>query len=198
MSDKQAKWQQRYLAAEANAPQAAQVLQQNAFLLPKLGRALDMACGRGGNALLLAAHGLETHAWDFAPAAIEALQQQAATQNLTIQGEVRDVLAEPPPPASFDVISVSYYLERALAPALSAALRPGGLLFYETFSRDAVSDGGPSNPAFRLAPNELLQLFGDLRVISYRELSTLGDTREGERDVAMLVAQKSVPDRDAK
>ena len=96
------------------------------------------------------------------------------------------------------MISVSYYLERALAPALSAALRPGGLLFYETFSRDAVSDGGPSNPAFRLAPNELLQLFGDLRVISYRELSTLGDTREGERDVAMLVAQKSVPDRDAK
>lgn len=95
-----------------------------------------------------------------------------------------------PGPGSFDLILVSYFLERALAPAIIQALRPGGLLFFETFCVDAVSDSGPSNPAFRLGRNELLALFRPLEVVFYREEGRIGETRLGVRDIAQLVARK--------
>ena len=104
---------------------------------------------------------------------------------------MRDVVQQLPAPHSFYVILVSFFLERELVPALIAALRPGGLLFYQTFSRVAVSDCGPSNPAYRLDDNELLQLFRPLRVRFYREEARLGDVTRGYRDVAMLVAEKT-------
>ncbi|WP_240905903.1 hypothetical protein [Thiorhodococcus mannitoliphagus] len=72
---------------------------------------------------------------------------------------------------------------------MAAALRPGGLLLYQTFSREAVTDRGPSNPDYRLAPNELLRLFPGLIVRAYRDEGCVGDTRRGTRDIAFLVAQ---------
>ncbi|MEW8205094.1 MAG: SAM-dependent methyltransferase, partial [Candidatus Thiodiazotropha taylori] len=83
-----------------------------------------------------------------------------------------------------------YFLERSLIPTLIQALKPGGLVFYQTFTRQAVSSEGPQNPAFRLADQELLQLFSQLHVRVYREEGRLGDLSLGSRDVAMLVAQK--------
>ena len=71
--ERQDRWQRRYQQAVATSVSACGVLAENAFLLPKQGRALDLACGRGGNALLLARQGLDVEAWDYAPAAIEAL-----------------------------------------------------------------------------------------------------------------------------
>jgi SAM-dependent methyltransferase len=110
-----------------------------------------------------------------------------------LQAEVRDVEQAPPPSASFDVIVVSYYLEPTLAPQIAAALKPGGLLYYQTFTRIAVGSEGPSNPAFRLHDNELLQLFSGLRLRVYREENRLGDLTRGTRDLAMLVAERVDP-----
>ncbi len=186
-TDRRARWQRRYQAGEG-AARPARVLRELDFLLPASGRALDLACGRGGNALLLAERGLAVEAWDYAPAAIEALRAEAARRGLRLRAGVRDVLSEPPEAARYDVITVSYFLERDLAPAIAAALRPGGLLFYETFTQDAPDGAGPSNPAFRLAPNELLGLFPGLRVLDYREHARVGDPLRGQRDIATLVA----------
>ena len=189
--ERQNKWQQRYLDTEATRPQPAPVLADNAFLLPRSGRALDLACGRGGNALLLAELGLQTEGWDYAPAAIEALNQLAQAEGLPLSGVVRDVEQQPPEPESFDVIVVSNFLARQIVPNLIAALRPGGLIFYQTFTHDAVSEGGPGNPAFRLDDNELLQLFAGLRVLSYLELGSIGDVTRGMRNQALFVGCKS-------
>jgi SAM-dependent methyltransferase len=109
---------------------------------------------------------------------------------LVLEAAVRDVVREPPAVCSFDVIVVSRFLERSLAPAIVKALRPDGLLFYQTFIRDAVGQGGPRKPDFRLGTNELLQLFASLTVLVYREEGTRGDTTEGFRDEAMLVAAR--------
>jgi len=189
--ERHGRWEARYREADGQQPaQALQVLRDNDFLLPRQGQALDMACGRGGNALFLASHGLDVSAWDYARPAIASLQEQARTEGLTLNAEVRDVVAEPPEPGSFDVICVGYFLQRELAPAIAAALRPAGLLFYETFIREAVSDCGPGNPAYRLAPNELLDLFGGLRVVEYREHGLIGDLSRGRRDIASLVAYR--------
>ncbi|MEA3275349.1 MAG: class I SAM-dependent methyltransferase [Pseudomonadota bacterium] len=184
-----AKWDERYRRSE-RVPPPAPVLLENLHLLPRSGRALDLACGLGVNALLLAQRGLEVTAWDLSAVAIERLQHQAKVRGRPIRAQVRDLQARPPRPKSFDVIVASYFLERDLAPALSAALCPGGLLFYQTFCTEAVSDCGPSNPAFRLATNELLGMFPDLIVRFYREEGRTGDITRGTRDLAMLVAQK--------
>jgi SAM-dependent methyltransferase len=123
--------------------------------------------------------------------AIERLQGFAAEAGIThLRAEVRDVEKQPPVPASFDVIVVSYYLERSLIPKLIEALKPGGLIFYQTFTAIAVAEEGPSYPAFRLGDNELLDLFIPLKLRVYREENRLGDLQSGARDIAMLVAER--------
>jgi SAM-dependent methyltransferase len=188
--DLREKWDKRHADADKH-PTPAEVLKRNLHLLPEKGRALDLACGLGGNALTLAGHGLETLAWDISPVAIERLNAFAANEGLAnLSAQVRNVEQLPPSPASFDLIIVSYYLERALIPGLIDALLPGGLIYYQTFTQAAVSNLGPSNPAYRLVDNELLQLFSRLKLRYYREENRLGNLHEGIRDVAMLVAQK--------
>ncbi len=188
--DQQRKWDERHRAT-TGMPAAAPVLADHLHLLPRHGRALDLACGLGANALLLARCGLEVSAWDLSPVAVERLRAAAAGAGLSVRAEVRDVLAAPPAPESFHVIVVSRFLERALVPALCAALRPDGLLFYQTFIRDKVAEVGPSNPDYLLAENELLHLFvPPLALRVYREEGRVGDTSRGFRNEAMLVAQK--------
>ncbi|MCG8068889.1 MAG: methyltransferase domain-containing protein [Candidatus Thiodiazotropha taylori] len=184
------KWDQRYADAEKVA-RPAEVLLSNAHLLPEQGSALDLACGLGGNALFLAQRGFTVEAWDLSSVAIQRLAQGAGQLKLNnLHARVRDVESQPPRTEQFDVIVVSYFLERSLIPTLIQALKPGGLVFYQTFTRQAVSSEGPQNPAFRLADQELLQLFSQLHVRVYREEGRLGDLSLGSRDVAMLVAQK--------
>jgi tellurite methyltransferase len=185
-----ARWDQRHAAAAViGAP--AEVLLQNAHLLPARGVALDLACGRGANALWLAEHtGLEVHAWDLSSAGVARLQAAASARGLPVATDVRDVVARPPPPRSFDAVLVAHFLERAIVPALIDALRPGGLLLYQTFGREEVSERGPSTPEWRLARNELLLLFAGLTVRAYREEGRLGDTSRGLRDLAYLVAER--------
>jgi len=186
----QAKWDARHGDPDKQ-PGVAEVLAWNRHLLPETGRALELACGLGGNALLLAEQGLDVTAWDLSPVAIARLRAMAEGRGLhNLSAEVRDIEQEPPPPERFDVIVVSYYLDRALAPRIIEALRPGGLLFYQTFTRIAVGSEGPSNPDFRLGDNELLQLFSGLKLRVYREENRLGDLAQGTRDLAMLVAER--------
>jgi len=184
------KWNGRYRDTE-RVPCPAQVLADNLHLLPKRGRALDLACGLGANALLLAERGLEVSAWDLSPVAIERLRRESVRLGLKIDTQVRDVQRLPPRPDSFDVIVVSHFLDRSLASPIWHALKPGGLLVYQTFTREAVTDSGPSNPEYRLGRNELIRLFPGAIVRFYREEGRVGDPTKGTRDLAMLVAQRA-------
>ena len=183
------KWNERYRAATGEG-QASRVLKENLHLLPDNGCALDLACGLGGNAILLAQQGLKVDAWDVADVPIAALQEIALERQLCIQAEVRDVEANPPVPETFDVIIVSYFLGRDIIPALIQALKPGGLIYYQTFTLQRVSDRGPQRAEFRLADQELLQLFSGLQVLFYREEGCVGDVQKGFRDEAMLIGRK--------
>lgn len=190
MSDLETRWNRRYASADPAQAQPAEVLRQYRHLLPARGRALDLAAGMGGNAQLLARAGLQAEAWDASGVAMEKLAGYARDAGLALTAQTRDVVAAPPEPGSFDVIVVSRFLERGLAPHLLRALRPDGLLYYQTYTREAVDATGPSNPAFRLAPNELLELFGELHLVLYREEGTLGEPGAGLRNEAMLIGQR--------
>lgn len=192
MADERArqKWNRRYADAPVCAPDPAGAVLEYAYLLPTAGTALDLACGRGANALFLARRGLQVHAWDISNDAIDRLARQGAADRLGIEAAMRDVQERPPPANTFDVICVSYFLERDITDAIMAALRPNGILFYQTFLHEKVSDQGPGNPKYRLGPNELLKLFAPLHVLVYQEQGRVGDTGQGLRDTALLVAQK--------
>ena len=183
------KWNERYRAVTGER-QASLVLKENLHLLPDNGRALDLACGLGANSILLAQQGLKVDAWDVADVPIAALQDVAIKRQLSIQAEVRDVEAYPPEPDTFDVIVVSYFLCRDISPALIQALKPGGLIYYQTFTQSRISDRGPQRAEFRLADQELLHLFSRLQVLLYREEGCVGDVQKGFRDEAMLIGRK--------
>lgn len=184
-------WNARYRDRRPEDERPADVLAWHAHLLPRSGQALDVAAGMAANAICLAGHGMETEAWDVSDVAVAAVNRFARERRLPLTARIRDVAARPPAPASLDVITVSRFLHRPLCTALSAALRPGGLMFYQTFTRLKVNDAGPSNPDFLLEDGELLRLFSDLDPVIYREERDLGDLSSGRRDQAMLVAKKA-------
>lgn len=185
------KWDAIYQAGDSHQRrQPARVLQDHAYLLPATGAALDLACGTGANAIFFARHGLQTSAWDISAEAITQLEKCARSNGLNIDTRVCDVTESPPSPASFDVIVVSYFLERSLIPALIEALRPEGLLFYQTFTRERVDDSGPRNENYRLECNELLHLCRQLTIRIYREEGVIGDSSRGLRNEALLIGQK--------
>ncbi len=158
-------------------------------LLGTEGRALDVACGDGRNALYLARLGFEVAAVDVSDVAIDALRAAAAERELAIEPRVVDLEREPPAAGSYDVVVNFNYLQRDLFEALERALRPGGWLVFETFGRAHVDELERSmNEAYVLGDNELLHAFPSLRVRHYREGVVV---REGSpRGVASLLAQR--------
>jgi SAM-dependent methyltransferase len=183
------KWNQIYLG-ERDASHAARVLLDNMYLLPARGVALDLACGLGANTLELARAGLEVSGWDCSDVALDKLGHRARQLDLKVSLQLRDVIAYPPAPSSFDVIIVVHFLDRSLVPHIIQALRPDGLVFYQTFTREKIDDSGPRNPGYLLAPNELLGLFSGLKILYYREDGRTGDLSRGIRNEAMLIARK--------
>lgn len=192
MSTTREKWDAIYKkrCQQGSAPEAAQVLIDYAHLLPKEGAALDLACGLGGNAFLLADKGLTVDAWDISSTAITNIQQQATNNKNKINASTQDILNIDFPESHYDIIVVSRFLERAITKNIINALKPTGLLFYQTFTLKKASQQGPSNPAFLLEKNELLSLFAELSPIVYREEGALGNINKGLRNEAMLIAQK--------
>ena len=156
--ERRARWNARHRARADTEPRPCALLAGQAGLLPAAGRALDLACGRGGNALWLARRGWTVDAWDLADAAVEELRARAAREDLELRAEVRDVIARPPPPDRYDLVAVSRFLHRPLLPALGRAVRPGGVLAYQTFLAGHPGPG-PRNPDYLLRPGELRTRF---------------------------------------
>ena len=146
-------------------------LLEHEHLLPRAGDALDVACGRGRNALWLAGRGLRTRALDRDAAAVEFLGREAARRRAPVVAEVANLESDGVAfgADAYDVIVVVHYLHRPLFPALKAALRPGGLLVYETFTRGQEERGHPRNPAFLLEHGELRELVQPLEIVVERE-----------------------------
>ena len=184
------KWNHIYNESGQECYPAIQVLIENDFLLPVTGTALDLACGLGANAFFLAELGLAVTAWDISSVAIDKLTAYAVQQGLNINARQKKITAESFTGCCFDVIVVSRFLDRSLSDAIIGALKPDGLLFYQTFTREKTSRKPPNNPDYLLAENELLDMFSPLKVIFYRDNALIGEQLRGLRNEAQFIGQK--------
>lgn len=159
----------------------------NRDLWPRRGRVLDVACGTGRHALLMAKSGLHVRAIDRSADAIATLQNEADRLGLQLDAAVLDLETDPPPSLGeslHDAVLVFNYLHRPLMPAIRAALKPGGRIFYETFTTRQAERGRPRHPAFLLRTGELAELLSPFSVLRSRE----GDI-DG-RWIASIVAER--------
>lgn len=146
-----------------------------AHLVPVGARVLDLACGRGRHARFFAGRGCRVVALDRDAAALASLDAVAG-----VATHIADLEAAAWPLAGerFDAIVVTNYLHRPLFPHLIAALADDGTLLYETFARGNEAYGRPSNPAFLLAPGELLRLVEPaLTVVAFEQGQVLVEGR---------------------
>lgn len=138
------------------------------------GLVLDLACGGGRHSRLLAELGHQVLALDRDEPALNALQRPAIN-TLCFDLEDEHAATHPDWPFSagrFTGTVITNYLHRPLFNAIFSSLAEGGLLIMETFAEGNGRFGKPSNPAFLLAPGELLEVVRtqpDLRVIAFED-----------------------------
>jgi tellurite methyltransferase len=157
-------------------------------LLPESGRALEVACGGGRNAVWLAQRHWSVTGCDISLEGLRKARSLASERGVKIDLICADLETAPPFRTQalglFDVILCFFYLERSLFPFLKEALKPGGLMVYKTYTVDQkrMSDR-PMRNAFLLKPQELLHAFQEFRVLYYQEFVR-------GRGVAQMIAQK--------
>jgi SAM-dependent methyltransferase len=153
-------------------------------LFARGGTALDVAGGAGRHAIWLAERRWAVTLLDISEVGIAKARREAGRRRVPLDFIAADAAEWNFGRARYDLILVFYYLERALFPRLTRALRPGGLLVYKTYTAEQPKFGrGPTHPMHFLASGELLRVFRRLQVLQYRETIR-------ERAVAELVGRK--------
>ncbi|CAM3790259.1 class I SAM-dependent methyltransferase [Mesobacillus thioparans] len=135
------------------------------------GKALDIACGLGGNSIFLAEMGYEVTAIDISDVAVDYVQEQAADKKLNITVKTADLTKEASvfTDVKYDLAVMTYYLDRSLFPLMKELIKADGYLFIETFFQNGSSGNQSVSNRYKLESNELLKEFGDWRVLYFEE-----------------------------
>lgn len=181
-------WNARYAADDFQFRQEPRpLLTSRLNLLPETGLALDVACGTSPTGIFLAAHGWQVIGLDVAETALRHAQARARKEALPVSLAVVDLTNVHLPAARFDIILNFYFLERLLWRAYQKALKPGGLLFFETFLWHPEVE---EHPEYYLQPDELRQAFAGWDILHYDEINRPRHNEHGTRRIAQLVARK--------
>ena len=183
-------WDHRYShEASRSVPRSPyDLVTEHLDLFPSNGLVLDMACGATSTGVYLASCGQRIIALDVSIAALRIAQSQVKKDALPISLAVMDLTDPWLPREHFDVILNFYYLSRPLWKTYREALKPGGLLFFETFLCEA-----DMNPDHYLVSLELKKVFDDWDIIRYAEIqraSHLPNHPGKKRQIAQLVTRK--------
>jgi SAM-dependent methyltransferase len=165
------RWNERYRAGELGPTYPAPVLVETVKLLAP-GRALDLACGAGRNALFLAEHGWSVVAVDGSPVAVDMIRNL----HPRIEASVIDLQHEPLPfdDAPFDMVCIINFLHRPLFIQTQRLVRPGGVVVSAIHTVRSTM-----NPLYTIEMGELRSYFSGWEIAIDRE-----------DEIAELVARK--------
>lgn len=154
------------------------------------GEALDIACGRGRNALFLAESGYRVTAVDYSSVAMEQLDQEAGRLGLNVETRLCDLEKQPDlPPKEFDLIINFFYLHRPLFPLIKQHVKTDGLAIIRTFTTAGNGEPCSLGPDMVLEPGELRSYFSDWDILAYEE--GLEPSKKGGT-LAGIIARKPV------
>jgi SAM-dependent methyltransferase len=182
-------WERRYRSGERRAEDfeaaPAPLLIETAGKLPP-GKALDLACGTGRNALWLAEHGWNVTAVDGAPKAIRVLLDRASERHLKIDTRVADLEKHEfeIAPAAWDLIAMCYYLQRDLFAPAKRGIVAGGVLLAIVH----VTEPGEELTPHRLHAGQLKNYFRGWEILHYYEGSPFDAAHK--RPIAEIAARK--------
>lgn len=183
LKDKE-KWDSKYQVDEyITGKKPCDWLKNSAGFLTGNGKALDIAMGEGRNTVFVASLGYDVLGVDISEAGIRKAQALAKKKKVRIKTLLVDLDDYDLPEKTYDLILCFNFLDRRMFPAIRRALKPRGLIFYETFTIDHLKHSSFKRE-WVLEHNELLREFGEFRVLKYQEID-----RDGKA-IASIVAQK--------
>ncbi|MGB0384940.1 MAG: class I SAM-dependent methyltransferase [Ardenticatenaceae bacterium] len=180
------KWDDRYGRDGLVYQEPVAFLRDHVHLLPKRGKALDVAAGAGRNGIYLAEVGYEVDLVDVSAVGLQKAQDMASQRQVRISTIVADLNELALPEEEYDLIVSFYYLQRDLIPRLKRALKPNGVIVFETFTIEQLTlkQAKKMRRAYLLEKEELKKLFADFSIVTYRE------TIRNHKAVASIIARK--------
>jgi SAM-dependent methyltransferase len=164
------------------------------------GRALDLGAGEGRNAIWLAEHGWNVTAVDFSDVAIAKASAIAASRNISLLWEVRDLLDYHPEKAAFDLVMLLYIHlpEHERSPVLAsaaAALAPGGTLLVIGHDIDNIAHGvgGPQDPSVLYSASDVVRDIEGLQITRATQLLRPVRTDGGEQNAIDVLVRAVRP-----
>ena len=165
MTEGRAAWDERHGNSPPGAPEPF-VIEMLAMLPQRRGIALDVAAGRGRHSIVLARARFLVVAIDYSQNAMRTLASVAHAERLPIYPVVADLSDFPLKHQCYDAIVDVNFLDRALIPDLRLALKPGGALIFDAYTR---RQSHTRSPQFMLAEGELRELLAGMEIVRYRE-----------------------------
>ena len=165
------RWNDRYESSDRDSevfvdPVGEPELVDNLRYLNGQGLAIEIACGKGVNALYLASLGYQVVACDGAQSGLAICQRSARRLGFPVYPMVCDVDAIVLPQETFGFVSVIRYMHRSLFDKIISALVPGGLVFYKTFNTGMLVHKPGFNPDYLVKVGELDQVFSGLEILA--------------------------------
>lgn len=204
-------WDQRYSEeGYAYGEQPCRLLLGWSDLLPDEGEAFVPACGEGRDAVFLARAGLEVLAVDQSASGLDKGRALAKASGVSVTWQQADLNAWTWPKNRFDVIAASYFhvpegARRKLHRALYAALKPGGLLFLEGFSKEQIEfqqefqSGGPTDLSMLFDAEDLFDDFEEAEPLTSQmgtDYLNDGPHHQGPAAVLRMIFRKPDEDED--
>ena len=180
-------WDKRYAAVEN-----LWAVKPNRFLVAEVadlapGRALDLACGEGQNAIWLATLGWEVTGVDYSEVAIEKARARAERDGVAAEFVCADLMDYEPSLGTFELVLLLYFHipsdeRRQVLAKAAAALAPGGTVI--VIGHDATNlthgVGGPSDPDLLSTPDDLASELPGLEI--EKATTILRDVAGEDRD----------------
>ena len=162
------RWNRKYAADEyILGEEPIAFLRQHVDLL-SVGKALDVAMGEGRNGVFLATHGFHVLGLDISDTGLRKARKLAREFGTSIETKVVDLENVRLATNEYDVIIVSYYLQRDLFPRIKKALKRGGMVVVETHNENYARYNADFPKEYLLKNDELLTVFKDFVIIRYQ------------------------------